>query len=191
MIKIVFAYAKSCYYPKPRYAFGLDGGLPWPHHPIDLKMFREVTDGCVMVMSKGTFESLPKLLPNRKHYVLTNNKKDAVSDVKCRSGEHPHELLYCQLKDYLDDFIVVAKLDQLISEDVCVIGGPKLITGVMPIADEVHATKISGAYKSDVEINLSKLKEYKKSGYFELIDKQVIRSSEYPKLTKYVYRATE
>lgn len=191
MIKVVFAYAKSCFGANSCYAFGLDGGLPWSHHPIDLKMFRDATMGCALVMSKGTFKSLPKLLPNRKHYVITDNKNETVNDFKCKSGESPHELLYCFMNGYVDDFIALCRLDQSISEDVCVIGGPKLINSALSVADEIHATKIGGVYQCDVEIDLFNFKKYKKSGYFQLLNKQVIKSKEYPKLTKYIYKAVE
>ena len=49
---------------------GKDGGLPW-HIPADLKHFKEVTMGKPMIMGRKTFESLPGILPGRRHIVLT------------------------------------------------------------------------------------------------------------------------
>ena len=51
---------------------GRDGGLPW-HLPADLRHFKAVTMGTAMVMGRRTFESLPKLLPGRRHIVLTRD----------------------------------------------------------------------------------------------------------------------
>jgi dihydrofolate reductase len=51
---------------------GRDGTLPW-HIPADLKHFKAVTMGTPMIMGRKTFESLPKLLPGRRHIVLTRD----------------------------------------------------------------------------------------------------------------------
>ena len=51
---------------------GRDGKLPW-HIPADLRRFKALTMGSVMVMGRKTFESLPGLLPGRRHIVLTRD----------------------------------------------------------------------------------------------------------------------
>jgi dihydrofolate reductase len=51
---------------------GRDGQLPW-HIPADLKHFKAVTAGKPMIMGRRTFESLPGLLPGRRHIVLTRD----------------------------------------------------------------------------------------------------------------------
>src|SRR5512138_149378 len=52
---------------------GKDGGLPW-HIPGDLKRFKALTMGSAMVMGRKTFDSLPGLLPGRRHIVLTHDR---------------------------------------------------------------------------------------------------------------------
>ncbi|HEY9422929.1 MAG TPA: dihydrofolate reductase [Thermoanaerobaculia bacterium] len=52
---------------------GKEGKLPW-HLPADLRHFRRVTMGTPMVMGRRTFESLPGLLPGRRHIVLTRDR---------------------------------------------------------------------------------------------------------------------
>lgn len=54
---------------------GKNGGLIW-NLPNDLKFFKEQTTGKKVFMGKRTFESLPKKLPNREHFVLTNEEMD-------------------------------------------------------------------------------------------------------------------
>ena len=49
---------------------GKDNTLIW-HLPNDLKFFKEKTTGHVIIMGRKTFESLPFLLPNREHWVIT------------------------------------------------------------------------------------------------------------------------
>ncbi|PZU07472.1 dihydrofolate reductase [Sphingomonas sp.] len=51
---------------------GRDGGLPW-RLPEDLKHFKALTMGKPMIMGRRTFESLPGLLPGRRHIVLTRD----------------------------------------------------------------------------------------------------------------------
>src|SRR5689334_24175842 len=51
---------------------GRDGKLPW-HIPGDLKRFKALTMGSAMIMGRKTFESLPGLLPGRRHIVLTRD----------------------------------------------------------------------------------------------------------------------
>jgi dihydrofolate reductase len=63
--EIVFVFARA-----DNGVIGKEGQLPW-HLPADLKHFKAVTMGTPMVMGRKTFESLPGLLPGRRHIVLT------------------------------------------------------------------------------------------------------------------------
>ncbi|HEX8445807.1 MAG TPA: dihydrofolate reductase [Sphingomonas sp.] len=55
-------------------AIGRDGTLPW-HLPADLRRFKALTAGAPMVMGRRTFDSLPGLLPGRRHIVLTRDPR--------------------------------------------------------------------------------------------------------------------
>ena len=50
-----------------------DGAVPWAISE-DLKRFKRLTMGKPMVMGRKTFESLPGLLPGRRHIVLTRQE---------------------------------------------------------------------------------------------------------------------
>src|SRR5688500_15382437 len=52
---------------------GKDGKLPW-HLPRDLRHFKQVTMGSAMIMGRKTFDSLPGVLPGRRHIVLTRDR---------------------------------------------------------------------------------------------------------------------
>ena len=62
---------------------GRDGTLPW-HIPADLKRFKALTQGKPMIMGRKTFDSLPGLLPGRRHIVLTRR-----SDWQPRHPQNP------------------------------------------------------------------------------------------------------
>jgi dihydrofolate reductase len=51
---------------------GRGGKLPW-RLPADLKHFKQATMGTPMIMGRRTFESLPGVLPGRRHIVITRN----------------------------------------------------------------------------------------------------------------------
>jgi len=51
---------------------GAEGDIPW-HLPGERKRFKAMTMGKPMVMGRKTFDSLPGLLPGRRHIVLTRD----------------------------------------------------------------------------------------------------------------------
>jgi len=51
---------------------GQEGGIPF-RLPGEQKRFKDMTMGKPMVMGRRTFESLPGLLPGRRHIVLTRD----------------------------------------------------------------------------------------------------------------------
>jgi dihydrofolate reductase len=54
-------------------AIGRNGDLPW-RISADLKRFKALTMGSAMIMGRRTFDSLPKVLPGRRHIVLTRDR---------------------------------------------------------------------------------------------------------------------
>ena len=52
---------------------GKDNSLIWSI-PEDLKFFRDNTIGKPIIMGLNTLNSLPRLLPNRRHIVLTHRE---------------------------------------------------------------------------------------------------------------------
>ena len=71
---------------------GYNNDLIW-HLPEDLKFFKEVTSNHTIIMGRNTFESLPKMLPNRKHIVLTS-----------RDGLPSEVEVYRELKQILERY---------------------------------------------------------------------------------------
>ena len=65
---------------------GRDGRLPW-HIPGDLKRFKTLTMGSAMIMGRKTFDSLPGILPGRRHIVMTRDP-----DWKVEGTEVAHDV---------------------------------------------------------------------------------------------------
>lgn len=56
-----------------------DGKIPW-YCKEDFKHFKETTWGSPIIMGRKTFETLPGVLPNRVHIILTHQKEYNMDD---------------------------------------------------------------------------------------------------------------
>ena len=101
---------------------GRDGKLPW-HLPADLKRFKTLTMGSVMVMGRRTFDSLPGLLPGRRHVVLTRDRS-----WQAEGAEVAHS--------------VDEALRRAGTERVSVIGGAEIFELFVPLADRIELTEV-------------------------------------------------
>jgi dihydrofolate reductase len=106
---------------------GYKNDLIW-HLPNDLKFFKEKTTGKTIVMGYNTFLSLPRLLPNRKHIVLSEKKIDNEEVTTVNN---------------LDDLI---KLIKSIDEEVFIIGGASIYAQFANIADKMYLTEVDNEF---------------------------------------------
>ncbi|WP_066532056.1 dihydrofolate reductase [Erythrobacter sp. CCH5-A1] len=122
--EIVLIYARAA-----NGAIGKDGDLPW-RLPADLKHFKALTMGLPMVMGRKTFDSLPGLLPGRRHIVLTR-------DVGWQAeGAEPVPTT--------EDALALAG-----AGTVAVIGGAAVFEAFLPRAHRVELTQIHADYEGD------------------------------------------
>ena len=77
---------------------GKDNQLIW-HLSDDLKWFKKCTMGKPIIMGRKTFESLGRILPNRKHIILCNDMEMHINDDRVVVLEDIN-----MLKDYKLDF---------------------------------------------------------------------------------------
>jgi dihydrofolate reductase len=112
---------------------GRDGKLPW-HVPADLKRFKALTMGSAMVMGRKTFDSLPGLLPGRRHIVLTRDSSWSSS-----GAEVAHSV---------DEALGLAN-----GERLSVIGGADLFRLFLPLADRIELTEVLAEVPGDTFID--------------------------------------
>lgn len=124
--EIVLIYARAA-----NGAIGLDGDLPW-RLPADLKRFKALTMDKPMVMGRKTFESLPGLLPGRRHIVLTRDAGWAAAGA---------EVAYTP-----DAALALAGSE---SDVVAIIGGAAVFDLFLPLATRVELTQIHADYEGD------------------------------------------
>jgi dihydrofolate reductase len=108
---------------------GRDGTLPW-HIPADLKRFKALTMGSVMVMGRKTFDSLPGLLPGRRHIVLTRDREWRPEGVEVAHS--------------LEEALRLAG-----EEPVSVIGGAEIFATFLPLAQRIELTEVVGDIPGD------------------------------------------
>ncbi|MCS7189181.1 MAG: dihydrofolate reductase [Bacteroidia bacterium] len=58
----------------PNRVIGKGGRLPW-HLPLELRLFRELTWGGVLVMGRKTWQSIARPLPGREIWVLSRTQE--------------------------------------------------------------------------------------------------------------------
>jgi len=108
---------------------GRDGTLPW-RISADLKRFKRLTMGSVMIMGRRTFDSLPGLLPGRRHIVLTRDREWSAD-----GAEVAHSV---------EEAMALAG-----NEPVSVIGGAEIFELLLPYGDRLELTEVLGDIPGD------------------------------------------
>ncbi len=105
--------------------------LPW-HLPADLAHFKGLTLDRPILMGRRTWESLPGLLPRRRHIVIS--REPAYQARGCELFGSPQEALYA-LRD---------------APEVMVVGGASIYRALLPLAARMHLTRVDADVAGDV-----------------------------------------
>lgn len=111
---------------------GKDNELIW-HLKEDMKFFKKMTNNKTIIMGRKCFESLPGLLPNRKHIILSTNKNYKVDGA-----------LVMNNKDDVLDYI------KNTDEECFIIGGGKIYEMFLPYCSKLYITEIDDEKDADV-----------------------------------------
>ena len=125
MLSIIVAKAKNN-------IIGKDNKLLW-NLPADMKRFKEITSGHVIIMGRKTFESIGKVLPNRKHIIFSQNRDLKYDD---ENVEVVHSML--EIKEYIDN-----------DEENFVIGGAMIYNLLMPHVTKMYVTQVNKDFEGD------------------------------------------
>lgn len=106
---------------------GAGGKIPW-HIPEDLKFFKRVTLGNIIVMGRKTFESLGRPLPGRENWVLS------------RTADYPDVKVFRQPSD------IVSPED---GRSIFVIGGAEIYSALLPLCREIFLTHVDRSVTGD------------------------------------------
>jgi dihydrofolate reductase len=108
---------------------GRGGTLPW-RISADLKRFKALTMGSAMIMGRRTFDSLPGLLPGRRHIVLTRDRNWSAPGV--------------EVAHTTDKALALAG-----AEPISVIGGADIFDLFLPLADAIELTEVLDHVEGD------------------------------------------
>jgi dihydrofolate reductase len=108
-------------------AIGKENKLPW-HLPEDLKWFKKLTTGHVIIMGRKTWESIGKPLPNRESIVVSRADIPGVRTVRSLAEINPEN----DPRDYF------------------VIGGAQLFQEALPLCSDLFLTLVKREVAGDV-----------------------------------------
>lgn len=118
---------------------GRDNALPW-HLPADLKYFKALTTGHVVIMGRKTFESIgSKPLPGRPTVVVTRDMNfSAGAAVRVAHG--------------FDDALSAARAmaHGVGNDEIFVLGGSQIFRAALPVADRLYVTLVHAQVEGDV-----------------------------------------
>ena len=109
---------------------GKDNELIW-YIKEDLQFFKNTTMNKTIVMGYNTFKSLKRVLPNRKHVVLTSHS-DLPDEVVCFNNID-------DVLNYIKDI-----------EEVYIIGGASIYKLFIDLCNGMYLTEIDKEYDADV-----------------------------------------
>ena len=108
---------------------GADGAMPW-HIPADFRRVKSLTMGKPLIMGRKTFESLPGILPGRRHIVITRDRA-----WNAEGAEVAHSL---------DEAIALANAPHIV-----IFGGAQIYAGALPMANRIELTEIKAEIAGD------------------------------------------
>ena len=131
--------------------------------PADMKHFRKITSGHTVIMGQKTFESIGRLLPNRRNVILTQDKN---------LKQEGAEIIYS-----LDELDKLLKETSRPEEENFVIGGGMIYKLFIEKANKLYITRVDAEFLGA-------------DTYFPEIDKNIwqeIKNEKHPKddLNKY------
>jgi dihydrofolate reductase len=113
-------------------AIGKNNRLLW-NIKEDLKHFKDLTTGHVIIMGENTYHSIGRPLPNRTMVVVTLNQ-----DL---------ELPGCFVAHSLEEALAVARREE--KEEIFVVGGASIYKQFLPMIERLYLTLVSGKHEAD------------------------------------------
>lgn len=125
MLKILVAFDENR-------VIGKNNALIW-HLPADLKRFKALTTGHVIIMGRKTFESIGRPLPNRTTIVISRQQ-----DLKIEGVILTHSV---------EEAILKAK--SISRGDIFIVGGAEIYQLSLPLADQILVTQLHDIFEGD------------------------------------------
>ncbi len=119
---------------------GRDNKIPW-HISEDLKRFKKLTQGHVVVMGRKTYESIGRPLPNRVNIVITRDKNLRISS---------QVLIFHSIDDAIEEAKKIEMKAGGEVPEIFVIGGGEIFRQTLPLADKLYLTIVKGSFSGPI-----------------------------------------
>lgn len=127
--------------------------LPWADQPFkkhDMRWFKELTVGHVLIMGRKTFESCG---PLQDRYILVMSKKPDAALKKLERSSPPHRngveiITNPEHPDFAMTY-AITRAKVVSHSRIFICGGSEIYKQGLEFADEVILTKIPGTYEGD------------------------------------------
>lgn len=115
---------------------GKDNHLPW-NLPEDMKFFREVTKGHILLMGRKTFDSFPQPLKGRLHIVVSR---------QVLTSKDPMVIYVTSLESAIAE---IKKVASQWPEEIMIIGGGEIYRQTLPQTERIYLTVIDQDFEGD------------------------------------------
>jgi len=134
----------------PQGVVGKEGGLPW-HYTDELKHFRKITHGHVIVMGRRTFEATPCDILKERHSIVFSRQQRK----SCVNKDTEYTFV-----NSIEDFL--AHIGQWKNQKIFMIGGAEIAHLFLEkeLLAEFILTKIHQSYEGDTYLNLNLLEDW-------------------------------
>ena len=118
----------------PTGVIGLNGDMPW-RLSSDLRRFKQLTMGGVLIMGRRTYDSIGRPLPGRRTIVVTRNPEWSSEGVD--SAPNPEKAL------------------EMAGQDRCfVVGGAEIYRQMLPYCHELCLTRVWSTVEGDTKLTI-------------------------------------
>ncbi len=136
---------------------GKDGGMPW-HLPDELKRFKNITMGKILVMGRKTYESIGRPLPGR-YTIVVSRKENVLPRIVTPAASLEEALRHAR------------EIAPAWNNEICVVGGGEIYRQTKDLVDLIYLTRIKAEIEGDTFYPLDVLKD------FDLVEKEDVSSA--------------
>ncbi len=135
---------------------GIDNKLPW-YLPEDLKYFRRLTTGNIVIMGRKTYDSIGKPLPNRHNIVISRHTDFQAEGVKT----------VCSIDEALKIAESLAEISGI--NEAFIMGGAQIYAQTLPLAQRLYITEVKKNVTGDAffpSIDLAQWQEIGREAHY-------------------------
>jgi len=127
------------------YLIGNKNNLPW-HLPEDLKLFKQITMGNILIMGRKTFESIGKPLPGRKNFIVSASAFKEESAGNNQHSTNEYETGKAYYFKSLEDAISASFSTE---GNPFIIGGASVYEQALPLVKKLYISFVKKSHDGD------------------------------------------